>query len=77
MPRAHNETAIERRQLAMKIKHERRKRGWTMTKLATEANMPDRSRIFKYENMKSTPSIISAKLIARAFSMTLDELLGG
>lgn len=58
------------------IKRLRKARQWTQDTLEIQANMPHRS-LSPYECGKVEPTLSTLRLIARAFGMTLSQLLDG
>ena len=53
----------------------RKKKGWTMKKLAEEVDMSPRS-IFRYEHGLRKPNIYAALIIACALDTDVETLLG-
>lgn len=61
--------------LAATVRRERARRGWTLREMSYASGVST-SHISRVEFQRGQPSLRTAILIARAFDMTLGELVG-
>ena len=67
----------DRQRLAARIVSLREKKGWSQRELAIRLNSPSPSVVGHWEIGRQMPSLVMAARMAKAFGITLDELLEG